>query len=1131
MDISDMDDADPADYNQGPPQTVIVFPSDEAEQGYLKQFKRLGLKTHDLDPDVKGGEDVKGKHLHKALAEELQAFKEQDLFEIKMTGKNLAKLAKDIGDVKVGLEFEMIVPNATVSGDEDMEPDYDQDDRVRDIDDCVNFFDDGDYNGSGTIRRLRDQMYEDYYTWRSEQVDNDWYNGGDSFEYFKDYLDREEPFDEEEAEEEARNQLQAEYGDELDTEEFEKMLFALVDEKRESYAQEQWDDQGRNFDDAREEYTEERADDYSEQDWLESQGIRYASDVESNYSGDITWPYYTSNSGDGEADIERIALEFMNDSGLPYDSVAVSSSYHGTYKKWVGNGWVSVGSNKPDDCFSIEPDGSLDGNSSDDVGLEFVSPPIPLDQVESVMQKVQQWAAQNGVYTGKSNKTSMHTNISVPGYDLKNLDYLKAALLLGDEYVLREFDRIGNSYAKPAIEKIRQLVNQKPEKAKELLDKMKSQLNAAASKLIHSGVTDKFTSINTKDNRIEFRSPGGDYLSDIADNPQKMTNMINRMVVAMDAAMDPNKYKEEYQKKLYKMLTGQTFGREAKSGLKQEPKKDTNDLLNIFSRYAAGELPKAALKSFVRQAQLERKLEKGDMGGEKFWWNVKYNDQRMEVVATNKKEAKEVAAKEWGLTPAQADTITSTAITVLRPYTEPPAGSELERIERDAGVGQQGGGLYKIFDTNGRLIAGDEYGSDRAALARAGVWAMRRGIDVVVKNAQGEEIGRVSSSGEITPTTQQQDQGQQYELYNRETNQVMDTFSANNDDDAMVRLNDYRRFGNHGIRNQQAQDHLISVRRAPVPGSTLDLQRRRAAQAQQSSEYELYRISDGRAVTAPAGNPIVFRADSPEDAESKIARYATDFNLGAPELFAVRSVLQVPQTPQSAVNTPPAGGTGEGLRGNWGFWMTTADRFAAWPGEGNGLRRFSSREAAEEWLASAREQNPRMRTDIEIREIEPTRQPAGDINLFPEIEPTQQGATETEYIIFNMNDRSQLTGFRATNQAEAEREAESILRDLNLDPDQYDVRERNARPIGATGGTINTATEPTTGSAVGQTYTPSGTGSFTGQWLILNPNNQVIYRFGGIGNSQSDANRHAMNWLTQNPRQMQDGVTVVPEMG
>jgi peptide-methionine (S)-S-oxide reductase len=71
-------------------------------------------------------------------------------------------------------------------------------------------------------------------------------------------------------------------------------------------------------------------------------------------------------------------------------------------------------------------------------------------------------------------------------------------------------------------------------------------------------------------------------LSIIADNPQKMIDTINRMVVTMDAAMDPNKYKEEYQKKLYKVLTGQAGGREAETGAKQEMKASDKDLLNIF---------------------------------------------------------------------------------------------------------------------------------------------------------------------------------------------------------------------------------------------------------------------------------------------------------------------------------------------------------------------------------------------------------------------------------------------------------------------------------------------------------------------------------------------------------------------
>ncbi len=54
INIPDLDDADPEDFNQGPPHTVITFPSDEMEQPYLKQFKRLGLNTHDIDEPTVG---------------------------------------------------------------------------------------------------------------------------------------------------------------------------------------------------------------------------------------------------------------------------------------------------------------------------------------------------------------------------------------------------------------------------------------------------------------------------------------------------------------------------------------------------------------------------------------------------------------------------------------------------------------------------------------------------------------------------------------------------------------------------------------------------------------------------------------------------------------------------------------------------------------------------------------------------------------------------------------------------------------------------------------------------------------------------------------------------------------------
>ena len=621
---------------------------------------------------AQGQQGVAEDDLVESLRQELGLF-EDDLFEVKMTSKNLAKLAQDISGAQVGLEFEMIVPGMD-SDDVEREPDYDQDQRVTDIDDAITFFDDGDYNSRHELTALREAMLQDYYEWQGEISSQDWADNG--FDYFVEYLDREDPFDQDAAEEEIRNDLQTQYGNELELEDFEKMLNAAIQERRLAYYQEQWDDQGSNYEYAQEEFNQENQDQYSERDWFNSLGIRTAQDVETTFAGYVNWPYWTSS--DNEVDMKKIALDFMNTMG--YDTIAVGNyhGYGGGYELWNGDRWVKIGDNKPLDAFTVETDGSLEGDNMGDTGLEFVSPPIPLEQIGDTMQKVQAWAGLNGVYTGKVNKTSMHTNISVPGYDLDKLDYLKAALLLGDEYVLREFGRIGNTYAKPAINKVKELIQQRPEKAQELLDKMKSQLNAEASKLIHSGQTEKFTSINTKDNRIEFRSPGGDYLSDIADNPQKMIDTINRMVVTMDAALDPNKYKQEYQKKLYKVLTGQAGGREAGTGAKQEIKTSDKDLLNLFSRYAAGELPRQALKSFVRQAQLERSVAKGKQTG-KMWWRVSnppYSNASIEVVASSKKEAIEKALEADGY-PGWANTQQSVVAEPVRPYKEEPAQETL----------------------------------------------------------------------------------------------------------------------------------------------------------------------------------------------------------------------------------------------------------------------------------------------------------------------------------------------------------------------------------------------------------------------------------------------------------------------
>ena len=66
----------------------------------------------------------------------------------------------------------------------------------------------------------------------------------------------------------------------------------------------------------------------------------------------------------------------------------------------------------------------------------------------------------------------------------------------------------------------------------------------------------------------------------------------------------------------------------------------------------------------------------------------------------------------------------------------------------------------------------------------------------------------------------------------------------------------------------------------------------------------------------------------------------------------------------------------------------------------------------------------------------------------------------------------------------------------------------------AQGGIIDVAGEQP-GQPGGSTPPELNFGEFTGQWKVM-VNGREVYRFGGIGNSQADANRVAAQWLRNN---------------
>jgi uncharacterized protein YegP (UPF0339 family) len=551
------------------------------------------------------------KEVKKIIKEAEEA---QQLMEINMSPSSLRQLAAAI-DAKAGMEFEMIVPDAEDSDDNgEQEPDYEQDESCSDIQEIYDFFYDGDFNSRRDCERLRDDMRQRYSEWLMDKSGDEWDERAIDlvYQYVRDNA----------SDEEVAEALGIEPDEETGDYDIGKKQYA-------DYAEYCINEQNEYYDSARDDFISDFVNDEDhEGEWLEHEGLHAMSDVERDYN--IGWPHWISTRQPGRT-VQEIAQEFGNAIGRPVNS---SNSYHGARRE--------------EGRYVVEPDGSLEGDNPGDSGLEFVSPPLPVNELLDDLNKVKKWADSEGCYTGASNNTGLHINVSVPGYSLANLDYVKLALLLGDEHVLDSFERLGNDYCKSGLGIVKRAIKQNPENAKALLDQMRNQMSDLATKAIHGGVTQKFTSINTKDGYVEFRSPGGDWLNEHFD---KIENTLLRFVVALDAATKPEMYREEYLKKLYKVL---------------EPA-GNKDTIKYFSQYVAGQIPVQALKSFVRQAQLERDIANDpNKGKDKWWWNVKVDGQRIEVVAKDNNDAWKRALDanpEWmHFSQGQAD------ISPVRPY-------------------------------------------------------------------------------------------------------------------------------------------------------------------------------------------------------------------------------------------------------------------------------------------------------------------------------------------------------------------------------------------------------------------------------------------------------------------------------
>jgi hypothetical protein len=416
-----------------------------------------------------------------------------------------------------------------------------------------------------------------------------------------------------------------------------------------------------NYERARNEWEENNIEDFDfdEESWLRDNNLRSMTDVYRNYS--INWPYWNYPELEGgytEEAAQRVADSLENDLDV---NVKVSGGYHQAKRRpglWI-----------------FEPDSSLEPDSEEDLPVEIISPPMPIKQTLEILPLFFQWAEENDAYANDS--TGFHVGVSLP-HTGGRIDYLKLALFLGDQYVLDKFDRGANYFCKSALEKIKGAIDRGDTSDQEIADTMKllkhNLIELANKTLKTEKGHGKYTSINLKNDYVEFRSMGSEKYVGDSEKVANIVDTVKRYAYAMHIASRPDLFRDEYAKKLYKLLD-KSF--------------DSADAIQQFADYVAkvGGADNQTVKNFIlimktdsskdaplpdRKSPVRDGITKSPTG--KYWWNVQWDgNRRMEVVAKNKADAMEVARREWGVTFRQAPD-SELKVTVLKPYTDAPGG-------------------------------------------------------------------------------------------------------------------------------------------------------------------------------------------------------------------------------------------------------------------------------------------------------------------------------------------------------------------------------------------------------------------------------------------------------------------------
>ena len=258
-------------------------------------------------------------------------------------------------------------------------------------------------------------------------------------------------------------------------------------------------------------------------------------------------------------------------------TVEISNSYHGGTRD--NETWV------------LEPDSSINHNEYEK-GVEIISPPMQIPMMLTKMKRCFEIAERQGGVA--NNSCGLHVSVSLEGMDRTQTDYMKLVLFLGDRYVLEKFGRAANTFTESALTGVENyFISTRDNFPQDLTNHVKllraGLLDEAAKTMINTNVN-RNTSVSVRSNYIEFRSMGNtDYLLRF----DEVKETVLRYVTAYIIASNPQLYREEYLKKLAKVINPNGYQR-----------------LDPFVNYAAGQITKEEMVEQLKNLQKLRKHKK-----------------------------------------------------------------------------------------------------------------------------------------------------------------------------------------------------------------------------------------------------------------------------------------------------------------------------------------------------------------------------------------------------------------------------------------------------------------------------------------------------------------------------------------